>query len=310
MTKEEAETLAFAAFKRNHYTKNISYKFSPTYNLEEFAILREGGGSPAQNVWMTLQAQRKVGVQIQVSKEVSDDLLSSDFGVESRMQDIPWPAPVCELYFEDPLLPTVVVMKTHPKAIEGWFPGLHSMIEGDEIMTCVMQTSLGLESCFVSLIIKPSMYKEFLDDVDVDPMADVGTGLYNVALDDTDNAAMNVMARLALKVFAFISIPFLKPQPLSRKQMRFGGKAGVCGRPQRPSFRAIYLPHARYENEVRVEEPTGKHIQFKGRRGHFRYYKSEVFKNKRGTWTMIRPVPGPDGKVPKRTLLKVRKPNI
>ncbi len=92
MTHHEAETLAFDAFKKGIYAKNIEYGYSRNADVRELEMMKRIAGSPGQSSWLIQQAHNKLGVQMQVAKEVSDDLLASDFAPASKLDDIPWPA--------------------------------------------------------------------------------------------------------------------------------------------------------------------------------------------------------------------------
>jgi hypothetical protein len=113
---------------------------------------------------------------------------------------------------------------------------------------------------------------------------------------------------LVLKVFAFVSVPTFKPTQIFKKQMHHGGKPDVKGRPNRPSYRVVYLPSI-VRPKTGETNGEGKGHDFKGRRGHIRWYHDERYVNRRGTWDFIRPVADPKtGKYPERTVFKVRKP--
>jgi len=109
-----------------------------------------------------------------------------------------------------------------------------------------------------------------------------------------------------MKVLAYSSIPQFKPAPVTRHQLHYGeGKPGVRGRPNRPTFRVIYLPHVIHVGERKPSEPTGIHREFKGRRGHLRYFHSDYFVNVKGQWKYIAPV---EVEGVERTIAIVREP--
>jgi hypothetical protein len=89
--------------------------------------------------------------------------------------------------------------------------------------------------------------------------------------------------------------------------MHYGGKPDVKGRPNRPSFRVVYLPSI-----VRPKAPVqtnGEGKDFRGRRGHIRWYHDERYVNRKGTWDFIQPIKDPKtGKYPEHMVYKVRKP--
>jgi hypothetical protein len=264
------------------------------------------GGSPAISAWIIQRVYSKFGVQMQVSKEVSNDLLATDFDITSKIEDIPFAAPAVEVYFEDPLLPTILVMKCRPENLIKWFPQITIQLENVEYITALIQEGSDIMSGqWLSLQIKPSMYSEFLNEGKADPMK---CGLFSYPLSQTDNNVMCYMLHLALKVFVFSSIPQFKPINLSRKQMHFGGKPGVKGRPERQSLGVSYdyLPKVIYS---KISQPTGISKDFKGRRGHIRCLSHERFTKLKGSWIYIKPVRNPhDGKFSEANPIRVRKP--
>jgi hypothetical protein len=119
-------------------------------------------------------------------------------------------------------------------------------------------------------------------------------------LEIEERKVLQFMALLAYKVLVFASIPQFRPKETSKKELHFGGKPGVCGRPRRPMFKVLYLPSQRKEKEDYRRAENGAHHEFKGRRGFFRFYQDERFVSLKGQRRFIPPVPGPDGAYPKR----------
>lgn len=298
--------IAEKAFAEGIYKKNIHYIYRPGANPDEFQMVKAMAGSPGMSSWIIQQAYRIVGSQMHVSKEVSDDLQATDFSEASKIENVPWIAPVVEVYFEDPSLPTILVMKTHPALLQEWFPQLDVDLESTEYITALMQEgSDELTSKMLSIQLKPSMYDAFLNNAEV---PDMQHGYFSSALSEVDNNVMCYMIQLVLKVFAFSSIPAYKPVSITRKQMTKGGKPDVKGRPVRPAFRTSYLPKV-ISQPVHTDTGTGTEREFHGRRGHIRWYSNERFVNKKDTWDFIKPVADPTtGKYPTRTVFKVRKP--
>lgn len=306
MDRDEIESIALQAFKKGVYAKNLEYGFSTDANLEEFHAFKRIAGAPGMAAWLVQQIYRKRGSQLQVQKEVSDDLLASDFPLSSRIQDIIWPAECVELYFEDPAIPTILLGKIIPDELPSMFPGLHADLQASEYVSAMIQEGTGMGSKYLNIQLRPEQYDAFMLAGEVDTMKDKGIGVFTHDLNDQDHASLCILIHLAMKVFAFASIPHLKPVPISRKSMRFGGKPDVRGRPPRPASRVLYLPNVQYEYAGGGGGASGEHRAFHGRRGHFRFFHSERFVNKRGLWTLIRPVPAKDGTFPTR--MKVRKP--
>lgn len=296
---------ALKTIRSGVYQKNIHYFFGPQLDPEQYKVVNLLAGSSGASSWIIQKSYHHLGVQMQVSKQVSDDLIATDFGPASRVENVPWIAPVVEVYFEDPILPTILVMKTTPKKLQEWFPMLEVELFRDEYINALMQESgEKIEAKQLSLQLAPEMYDEFLLTAQTPPMK---SGIFSVPLSESDNEVICFMLHLVLKTFAFASIPHFKPIPLTRKQMTMGGKAGVKERPNRPSLRITYLPKIITPFVTKDIIPSGGK-EFRGRRGHIRWYNSERFTHRKGTWDMISPVKDPHtGEYPKRMILKVRK---
>jgi hypothetical protein len=302
----EVQQIALDAFNKGIYKKNIHYMFSPNADPAEFAYVKKMGASPAMSAWMIQQSHRKAGVQMQVAKAVSNDLMSSDFSTAAKIENVPWAAPVIEVYFEDPLLPTILLMKTDPTQLQVWFPEIDCGKLQGEYITGLMQEGSGeFTGKLLSLQLKPDMYDVFLATGHTTKM---DTGLFSSELTEQDNCSMAFMVHLALKVFVFASMPAYKPKSIVRKQMTFGGKPDVKGRPNRPSFHVVYAPKVIYPKHESNLSASGK--AFLGRRGHMHWYLHERFVNRKGSWDFMAPIPNPKtGKYPEVNIIKVRKPS-
>lgn len=304
----DLQSIAFDAFNKHKFAKDIRYVFA-SGDVNSLAYYKAMGGSPAQAAWMVQSAQKKVGIQMQVTKQVSDDLMATDFGGSAKVDDVPWPNPVIEFFFEDKLIPTIILMKTTPDQYKRWFPELDvSQLDPTDYLTGMMQEGIGSDAKALSLQLKPNMYEAFLQSGDTQE-ENMELGIFSHDLSPEDNCCMAFMVNLCLKVLAFSSIPEYKATPITRGMMTraFGGKPGVNDRPSVPTFRTQYqyLPRI-----IRPKaEPQGGSHEFLGRLGHIRFYRSEVFKNMKGKWDWIRPIANPKtGKYPERKDLKVRKP--
>jgi hypothetical protein len=289
------------------FRKNITF-FKADPAPEGYMMAREIAGTPGATAWTMMQMHHKEGVQMQVSKEVSDDLLESDFSAAAKVENVPFPAPSVEFYFEDPKLPTIIAARYSPEFARKTLPGCPFEMTAPEYMGGMIQEG-GEMGSYMTVMLRPEMYDDFLKFGVVEQMAEKGP--LSTDLSRGDNAVISVMLQLALKVMAFASVPAFRPLPIGRKGMHHGGKSGVKGRPERPAVRVWYAP------KVRSEHASGgrgkpKAASFHGRRGHIRWFSSEVFRLKRGTWTFIAPVPDPEtGKIPKRgVIIKVRKPKV
>lgn len=303
----QVQQLALEGIRKLIYKKNIHFIWGPQLNVEEFHFVKTFAGNTGISAWVIQKAYHRFGTQIQVSKAVSDDLLATDFSLTCKIEDIPWPSSVVEVYFEDPLMPSIILMKSTPDLTRKWFPSFDFNFQANEYIIALMQEgSDPATSKQLSLQMRPEMYAEFLENASIQSME---TGVFSSQLSDVDNAIICFTLHLALKAFVFASIPQYKPTPLTRKMMHKGGKPGVQGRPNKPSFRVDYLPKVIHTPMVKIPV-TEKGKEFRGRRGHIHWYRSERFVNRKGTWDFIQPIADPHtGKYPERSIIKIRKPN-
>jgi hypothetical protein len=263
------------------------------------------GGFSGVSGWISQQTYYTDGVQMQVSKQVTNDLLATDFSSAAKIENVPWISPSVEVYFEDPMLPTVLVLKTSPKELTEMYPHIPLQMDltNPEYISVLMQEGRAGDRQQLHIQLRPELYERFLAYGEAPTM--IG-GDVSFSLEPKDSASICYMLHLVLKVFAFASIPAYKPTPLTRKQMHYGGKPGVKNRPDRPSMRICYLPTI-----IRPKPPEpepGDSKEFNGRRGHIRWYMNDRFVNRKGTWDFIRPIQDPKtGKYP-QCLYKIRKP--
>jgi hypothetical protein len=296
---------AINAINNGVYAKNLRYIYHPSASVEEFAFVKSMGSAPAMTSWISQQAHYREGVQLQVAQAVSNDLLCTDFSGAASVTDIPWPARVVEMYFEDPLLPTILLMRTSHDHLQKLFPQLDIGIKLDDFIIAMMQQGSGDDAMLLSLQLRPDMYSAFLNTGETDKMP---TGPFSANLTEEDNYTMAFMLHLALKVFVFASIPVYKPSLMTRKQMIFGGKAGVHARPYRPAFHVAYLPKIQYFKVANNSKESSSR-EFRGKRGHIHWYHHARFVNRKGTWDYIAPIVDPHtGKYPEVDVIKVRKP--
>jgi hypothetical protein len=303
---EEVKRIAFESFRKGTYKKNIHYLFPGPVDPQEFVAVKRLAGSPGMSAWVIQKAHQKVGVQMQVAKSVSDDLIVSDFSEAATVASVPWPNPVVEVFFEDPLLPTILVMKATTDLLQGWILGIEVGLMADEYISACMQEGSAIHgSKQLSLQLKPDMYDDFLLRGETSAMD--ARGPLSSALTKEDNCAMSFMLNLTMKVFVFASIPRFKPSLISRKQMSRQGKPGTKGRPVVPAYRVVYAPKVIRDPSGFKQETGGR--AFRGRRGHIHFYRHERFVQRKGTWDFLPPIPDPKtGEYPTRTIIRVRKP--
>ncbi len=224
----------------------------------------------------------KFGEQIVVQKEVSDDLNQTDLQ-EITFEELPVLNESLEFYFEDPKLGTFLLNFASPEqlitAVGGEFnpnfkyPRLgifcYSNQEEDGVLTFQIKGNI----CKQTL-------KEYTNDETLSELID--------------------MAFLCFKVLIYASIPKLTPQRVTKKQLKFGGKPKVKGRPNLPINRVVYLPRAEIMSGQGITEDTRRVNNFYGRRGFMRTYRHDRYKKMKGKIQYIPPVVGTKPK-PKTT---------
>ena len=254
-----------------------------------------------------MEKQRLEGVNYVVEKRVSDDLLDASLG-NINFSNIPWPSNSIEMYFEDPAIPTLLIQKFTKEEIHataGKFnmptQGIIESMPSGEIIWSYVHSGKG----YLHLSQTPDVLNGWVCGVPVD------SGTKGTCFKEAPSAQENAnreLLLLAYKVLLYAAVPQLAPSKVTSKSLRFGGKPGVKGRPDRPIYRVVDLPKVYREGKVaQVIKFAGK--VFRGRHGHFHHYRSDVFVNKQGTFEYWPPVLGPDGTLPK-IKYKVRKPDL
>ena len=225
----------------------------------------------------------KFGEQIVVQKEVSDDLDKTDLQ-EITFEELPLLNESLEFYFEDPKLGTFLLNLASPEqlltAVEGQFkvPDLEYSRVG--IICYANQKDEGV----ITFQIRGDICKQTL-------IEHINNESFSEVID---------MAFLCFKVLIYASIPKLKPQKVTKKQLKFGGKPKVKGRPNLPINRVVYLPRAEIMSGQGITEDTGRVNNFYGRRGFMRTYRHDRYKKMKGKIQYIPPVVGTKPK-PKTT---------
>jgi len=303
--KEEIKEIAEKSFQSGIYKKNIHYVFQEKINMDEFRMANILSGFPGASSWIIQQAYRKIGSQMQVSKEVSHDLEHTDFGEASEIENINWVSKVIEVYFEDPRLPTILIANLNKEDLNKLFPELEVEETCQNIIALMQEGSDQKTGAHLNLQLHPGMYKDFIETGECPSM---NNGIFSSPHTPSDNASICYMLHLALKVLVFAYIPKFKPNTInSKKEMKIGGKPGVKGRPNRPALKVIYLPKV-YNEKHSFSLLNSKNKEFLGRRGFIRFYRDNRWTFKKGTWDFIAPVKNPKtGKYP-ISLYRVRKP--
>ena len=279
------------------YRKNIPYLGAD----EALEIANSGLATDMVSViiFASMHAYGVIGSQMVINRSVTDELHESDIGSTVHFADIPWPAQSLEMFFEDPALPTLLVTYMNV-----------SDMEGIGIKTSAVSKRYSKDQRVIRICAFPS-YPEGAGNVisyspeDMDGFVhDRHTSVLQLqggaCLTESDESDMREFAILVFKVLAYCAVPRCTPKAGTRKDLKFGGKAGVKNRPERPILRVVSLPpHIHAEAHAKG---SGSKRTFMGRRGHFHFYRHARFTNKRGTFDYF-----PAVKVGQtRTLFKVR----
>lgn len=232
------------------------------------------------------------GMTFVVQKAVTDDLELTDF-IEPHFENLPWPARTIEFNFEDPALSTVLIGHLKRTEMVEIADKLNVTLFGHAALDTHQHELIALAHCAdgsgsAILIHDEDTWTRLLagERHDIVP-----SGPYDGKLPPHEADALVKLVLLCFKVLAYSSIPQYKPQPVTRGQLKRGeAKPGVKGRPTRPTFRIVYLPHVVHTAPPGESIKTsGAHV-FKGRRGHIRWFLSDYFVNKKGQWTYIAPI--------------------
>ena len=264
--------------------------------------------------------QIRQGAQMWVSKEVSDDLQAADIDPdEIKFEEAEWPHNRMEVYFQDPDIPTLLVSNNSNAEFKAEVMRmLPQDTYGNEIRHLI-ETHKGLNSDRVLqtrlLHVQVENRKGDLlafsytaDDVDR-----FAAGADLTASDFPRNAATQMaldeqaeMRRLTVLFYKVLLLAGSEGHSVRRTHEKptraEGGKPGFKNRPSHERLIVEYLPRHRVERRKDAEAQGKKH-QFLGRRGHWRKFRSDYFKNVQGMRKFIYPIAGPDGKPPKRKFI-------
>ena len=215
------------------------------------------------------------GEQVVIQKEVSDDLIKTDVKAIA-LSDLPLLHDSLEFYFEDPNLGTFLLTAGN---------------------TLKFLNKLGvydvpfIDKNFLNFSCNHSEHGDMVTLLSTDKdikKADIVSTVFKEKIDKE----VSKMIMLCCKVLIYASIPKLKPQKVTKKQLKFGGKPKVKGRPNIPINRVVYLPREQIIAGQGITEETGKTHNFYGRRGFMRTYRHDRYKKMKGKIQYIPPVVG------------------
>lgn len=222
------------------------------------------------------------GEQIVVDKKVSDDLAQTDLE-DITFEDLPILNESLEFYFEDPKLGTFLLNTAEPKKFSESVGLYYEKKPGDENKCAFSYATKDVPQTLITKGVG-NITKETL-------LAEAGFNIIEGAID---------MLFLCFKVLIYASIPKLKPQKIGKKELRFGGKPKVKGRPHLPINRVVYLPREQIVEGQGMNERASKKYNFYGRRGFMRTYRHERYTKMQGKIQYMPPIPPKDQK-PKTT---------
>lgn len=253
-------------------------------------------------------AHVREGAQMWVSQEVLHDLMCSDIDVMD-MESVPWPADRLEMVFEDPTMPSFLFQRGSRQDLID----IYAKAANIDLSHVGVSSPPGRDKNTVLVDILAQTEDDMIASACLDwvEMLQFATGASahdidtsrpgNFELNQDEETALRKLAVLGFKVLLFASSEGFEPrrtmEPPTRKQ---GGKPGFKGRPKTPRFIVEYLPGHITDKKAAARDATAFVHEFRGRRGHWRTFRSPRFVNKQGTRQFMAPVPGPDGTVPRR----------
>ncbi len=288
--------------------KNLAYLPRPA-TIQDIEYANEMTGSSGFLDVALKEMQSRKGVQVIVSKEVSDQMENTDLSADLDLREVPWLGECSEVYFEDPMIPTLLVSYQSISDFEGLWDGLdivdyNNVGKDTKCLRCLMEqphTNRGRSKHVReanTLYLPQNMMNSYFKDKE-----DCHSGSSPFLMTEEEHDVMRRLVLMAIKVMYFASHShYTEP---TRKQLRKGGKDGVKNRPKRPSKRVEYLPRFRAQAQDDAQAEEGKK-RFLGRRGVFRVLRSPKFTRKRGQTIYVPPIPNPEtGEYPKK-VFKVR----
>lgn len=250
------------------------------------------------------------GCTLNVEKRVTDDLMLTDLK-DCKFEEMSWPARSIEFHFEDTRIGSMLIAfmdrATYAKELSEDIQQpvvVNDNASRHEYLMVASAQNKKHECCLC--LYTEFQWREALRTGRAGQMAHHSPADSN--MDPEESFAHHQLVILCMKVLAYASVPQLRPVPVQPHQLcrrKHDAKPGFKGRPSRPAFRVLYLPTI-IRQTPKETTASGSHRTFKGRRGHLRYFRSDRFTVKKGTWRFIPPVAAPVAETP-HTVFKVRK---
>ena len=253
-------------------------------------------GVQAYTELLLMHVHAEMGMTYVVQKAITDELQQCDFAADTHFENLPWPAKTIEFNFADPELGTILVGHLLRDDLRAVSETLNVALIGHAAESTHTHELIVVAHCAdrsgsCIIVHDENTWTRMLAGERAE-MALAGPTDGHMNKVETDS--LLELTLLCFKVLAYSSIPQFKPQPVSRNQLYRGeGKPGVLGRPARPTFRTVYLPHV-VRPTAPAEPVEGQapeiHREFKGRRGHIRWFHSDFYVNMKGKWIYVPPV--------------------
>lgn len=229
------------------------------------------------------------GCQLVVEKALSRDLETSK--VSGSLDSLIWPSEALHIVFEDETLPSILVHKR-----DNIYHSGRPLSSG---VCVVIRMKDGSDS---GILLGNAEWENYCNG----PLSsEVAPSIGEMELSSTEESAIRYMVVLAAKVLAYASIPRHVPVRLTTHEEK--KKAGVHPRQQTFATTLLYRHLPRIVRDP-VEETEGgsdgSTHRFMGRAGHLRLYSHERYKEMKGQWQWIPPIPPPEGI---QVVYKVRK---
>jgi hypothetical protein len=274
--------------KEIHWTENgFDLRKAPRDALEATikACYAIGGGPTAIGNFL-LANQLLSGSLVIVDQRVSRDLEVSK--VVGDLRELAWPANSMEMRFAD--LPAIIVCSDAGKSKDGETViafGASSFVIGQN-------APAWSEGAFLTLALPISEWQRYLEG-DPNEFNMDAVMAEDLNMDPAEGAAMKYLAALAIKVIAYASVPIHRPVEAKTK----AEKKAVGLHPKhiikdQKTLVVRYLPHVVREPTERTEAEAASR-RFLGRAGYIRHYKSDFYKNVKGQWRWMPPIPPPEG---------------
>jgi hypothetical protein len=220
-----------------------------------------------------LYFQKNRGVQLRVLRDVTDELSFVEFRNVIH-STVPLFADSVEIYYEDRRYPTIII-SDFTKATQY----LYEKVTGKTILyedrRFAILTNLGESGAGGVTILKHISERDILEGWDK---------LGEMSLKDRSELGQKgeeqeiFLAKTALKVLMYCSIPEYRPYKFLRRRQLKGGKAGVKNRPKTPIFMTRFLPPVIYRIQRKNDVGHGIKKCPHMRIGHFRMLHADRYK--------------------------------